>query len=74
MKYTIVLIHVGHEHKPDIEMDEREFENWEEVEKLANHWCKKHEYTTWKLKPLEEKVIKKRKRVVKKSKNSEENC
>ena len=67
-KYNIVLVDISWQKKPDMEMGVRECETWEEVEKLANHWANTHGYSTWKLGPIEEKVITKRRKVSKKSK------
>lgn len=69
-KYNIVLIDIGYEGKPDKEMGVREIESWSEVEKLANHWVTTHGYSTWKLGPIDEKVITKRRKVSKNSKKS----
>lgn len=69
-KYNIVLIDIGYEGKPDKEMGVREIESWSEVEKLANHWVSTHGYSTWKLGPIDEKVITKRKPRTTKSKKS----
>lgn len=69
-KYNIVLIDIGYEGKPDKEMGVREIKTWAEVEKLANHWVATHGYTTWKLGPIDEKVITKRRKVSKNSKKS----
>jgi hypothetical protein len=68
IKHNVVLIDISWTKKPDMEMGVREFESWAEVEKLAAHWCKKHEYATWKLGSIDEKVITKRRKVSKKSK------
>lgn len=69
-KYNIVLIDIGYEGKPDKEMGVREIESWSEVEKLANHWVTTHGYSTWKLGPIDEKVITKHRKVSKNSKKS----
>lgn len=69
-KYNIVLIDIGYKGKPDKEMGVREIETWSEVEKLANHWVTTHGYSTWKLGPIDEKVITKRRKVSKNSKKS----
>jgi hypothetical protein len=62
IKHNLVLIDISWTQKPDMEMGVQEFESWAEVEKLAIHWCDKHEYSTWKLGPIEEKVITKPKK------------
>lgn len=69
-KYNIVLIDIGYKGKPDKEMGVREIKTWAEVEKLANHWVTTHGYSTWKLGPIDEKVITKRRKVSKNSKKS----
>lgn len=66
-KHTIVLIDYGYKAKEPMDMGEQEFESWSDVEKLAKHWCEKHEYPTWK---LGQKVIKKKPVRSKKSKKS----
>ena len=70
MKVNIVLVHIGWEKKPDMEMGVREFKDFAECSRLANHWCETHGYSTWKMGSIEEKVIKKRKPRTTKSKKS----
>jgi hypothetical protein len=66
-KYQIVLIDYRYKAKEPMDMGEQEFESWSEVEKLAAHWCTKHDYPTW---TLGQKVIKKKPVRPKKSKKS----
>lgn len=47
---NVVLIDISWTKKPDMEMGLREFDSWEDLEKVAKHWCEKHDYSTWKLK------------------------
>jgi hypothetical protein len=70
IKHNVILVDISWTKKPEMEMGLREFDSWEEVEKLATHWCTKHEYSTWKLGPIDETVIKKSSVRTKKSKKS----
>jgi hypothetical protein len=61
IKHNVVLIDISWTKKPDMEMGLQEFDSWEDLEKIAKHWCEKHVYSTWKLKrnSLEQKDLKK---------------
>ena len=50
IKENVVLIDISWTKKPEMEMGIREFDSWENLEKVARHWCDKHSYSTWKLK------------------------
>jgi hypothetical protein len=50
IKHNVVLIDISWTKKPDMEMGLQEFDSWEDLEKVARHWCEKHAYSTWKLK------------------------
>ena len=49
MEIEVILVDIGVHQKPNKEMGVRTFKDWEDVVEHAQHWCKKYDYTTWRL-------------------------
>jgi hypothetical protein len=55
-KLELILVQVGLPPKPDKNMGVVQGE-WKEIEKLANHFCQREDYTTWKIKDTKKRKI-----------------
>lgn len=47
-KYHVMLIDISHRGREPMDMGEVEG-TFEHICKVADHWCNKHDYDTWKL-------------------------